>query len=108
MWIRRANAGIRRLPIRIEDVTNPGIELVSVDDRKRRKSCMTPRMPLDPPVTSSHGNTHSKKNRDLFVATAESMSSQRSIGARQKLALPCQRVAHDGLQVVEMRLPFEQ
>ncbi len=31
-----------------------------------------------------------------------------SAGARQKLALPCQRVAHDGWQVVEMRLPFEQ
>jgi len=29
-------------------------------------------------------------------------------GARQKLALPCQRVAHDGSQVVEKRLPFEQ
>src|SRR5262245_112541 len=39
---------------------------------------------------------------------ADSTSSQRSTGARQKLALPCQRVAHDGLQVVEMRLPFEQ
>src|SRR5215813_5451052 len=39
---------------------------------------------------------------------AESTSSQRSTGARQKLALPCPRLAHDGLQVVEMRLPFEQ
>src|SRR6516164_8566496 len=39
---------------------------------------------------------------------AETTSSQRSNGARQKLALPCQRVAHDGLQVVEMRLPSEQ
>jgi hypothetical protein len=38
---------------------------------------------------------------------AESTSSQRSIGALQKLALPCQRVAHDGLQVVEMPVPFE-
>src|SRR5262249_42899233 len=28
-----------RLPIWIEDVINPGIELISVDDRKRRKSC---------------------------------------------------------------------
>src|SRR5262245_41510947 len=33
---------------------------------------------------------------------------QKSAGARQKLALPCQRVANDGLQVIEMRLPFEQ
>src|SRR5262249_25235805 len=32
----------------------------------------------------------------------------RSTGAGQKLALPCQRVPNDGLQVVEMRLPFEQ
>src|SRR5262249_23739734 len=39
---------------------------------------------------------------------AESTSAQRSTGARQKLALPCQRVTHDGLQVVEIRLPFEQ
>src|SRR5262249_19972147 len=34
--------------------------------------------------------------------------SSPSTGAPQKLALPCQRVAHDGLQVVKMRLPFEQ
>jgi len=27
---------------------------------------------------------------------------------RQKFAFPCQRVAHDRSQVVEMRLPFEQ
>src|SRR5262245_14752429 len=50
----------------------------------------------------------SLKERALLVATADSTNSQRSIGARQKLALPCQRVAHDGLQVVETRLPFEQ
>ena len=29
-------------------------------------------------------------------------------GARQKLALPCQRVAHHGWQVVEMRLPLSK
>src|SRR5262245_24964378 len=32
---------------------------------------------------------------------------QMSAWARQKLALPRQRVAHDAFQVVEMRLPFE-
>src|SRR6266576_649989 len=32
---------------------------------------------------------------------------QASVGARQKLAFPCQRVAHDGFQIVKMRLPFE-
>src|SRR5215471_15261525 len=47
-------------------------------------------------------------NRGRNPVAAESTSSQRSTGARPKLALPCQRVAHDGLQVVEMRLPFEQ
>ena len=36
------------------------------------------------------------------------MSSQQSTGARQELALPCHRVARDGLQVVKMRLRFEQ
>jgi prevent-host-death family protein len=31
-----------------------------------------------------------------------------STGARQTFAFPCQCVAHDRSQVVEMRLPFEQ
>src|SRR5262249_858953 len=44
----------------------------------------------------------------ISLIVAVSTSLQRSAGARQKLALPCQRVAHDGFQVVEMRLPFEQ
>ena len=39
IWIRRANTGVRRLPICIEDVTNPGVQLISVDDRKCRKGC---------------------------------------------------------------------
>src|SRR5262245_38462692 len=47
-------------------------------------------------------------NRGRNPVAAESTSSQRSTGARQKLALPCERVTHDGLQVVEIRLPFEQ
>ena len=81
-----------------------------MDDRKRRKSC---RVRDAENVVGPAGDVlpleHvSLKERDLLVAAAESTSSQRSIGARQKLALPCQRVAHDGLQVVEMRLPFEQ
>src|SRR5262249_28020414 len=37
--IRCANAGVRRLTIWMKDVTNPRIEMNSVHDRKRRKSC---------------------------------------------------------------------
>src|SRR6266511_5787313 len=36
------------------------------------------------------------------------MWSWKSADACRKLTLPGQRVAHDGLRVVEMRLPFEQ
>src|SRR5262245_51653363 len=81
-----------------------------MDDRKRRKSCTVRDAdnavgPAGDVLPLEHAFL---KNRALLVATAESTSSQRSIGARQKLALPCQRVAYDGLQIVEMRLPFEQ
>src|SRR6516225_8746788 len=65
-------------------------------------------MPLDPPVTYLPLEHAFLKAATCSWQQRNRMSSQRSIGARQKLALPCQRVAHYGLQVVEMRLPFEQ
>src|SRR5215813_6359719 len=48
----------------------------------------------------------------LFAQTSplfkrKSTSSQTSPGVGQKLAFPCQRVAHDVFQVVKMWLPFE-
>src|SRR5215471_20005990 len=48
----------------------------------------------------------------LFAQTSplfkrKSTSPQTSLGVRRKLAFPCQRMAHDAFQVVEMRLPFE-
>ena len=39
----------------IEDVTNPGIELISVDDRKRRKSCTVRDAKFVIDVTEVHG-----------------------------------------------------
>src|SRR5262245_7226409 len=56
------------------------------------------------PITARFG----RGGQWISLIVAVSTSLQRSTGARQKLALPCQRVAHDGFQVVEMRLPLEQ
>src|SRR5262249_39069217 len=45
------------------------------------------------------------QTRPLFKR--KSTSPQTSLGVRRKLVFPCQRMAHDAFQVVEMRLPFE-
>src|SRR5262245_53639142 len=47
-----------RLPIRIEDVASPGIELISVDDRKRRKRCTVrdAKLVIDVTEVNLHGS----------------------------------------------------